>query len=350
MFGSMMEPNDYSVENGNAIINGMLINIDNIDFVSPIDEGGNGIVFEAFDRVLERKVAIKFWLPKRRDKRDKIKQAIFEARKIAALRHPNIVNIYHSDQYDHFLFYVIMEFITGMTLKDYLIRQKADINVRYNLWEKIVEALEFAHKQGIYHGDIHLRNIMVEENNIKIIDFGTSIFVRNQNSRHKREIKLLIKLVREMFPEFDLFGLETAKKLTFKPEDILLGCRNLVRIHMAPFFKSFELNEPNDWLRNYKSKSLIYDICIYLSECPIFDLSSIISWLRKIRLDDLYIKMFLDVLKSYILQTINRQNIGVMVPNADENIEIKLQRVNPIWEEAKKYFIEGKLREIGKEV
>ena len=79
--------------------------------------------------------------------------------------------------------------------------------------EKIVESLGYAHKNGVYHGDIHLGNIMVEENDIKIIDFGTSIFVSNQNSKHKREIRLLINLVREMFPEFDLFGLEKAKKL-----------------------------------------------------------------------------------------------------------------------------------------
>ena len=143
------------------------------EIVRQLGQGGFAAVFEAFDQLLDRKVAIKQLHLKRVHDKKAIQRFIQEARINAALEHPNVISIYglrvEKDQ-----FYMIMEYLPGGTLQRLLDTQgKLPIEQAVNLTIGICEGLAKFHEKGVIHRDIKPENILLTaDGRPKIIDFG----------------------------------------------------------------------------------------------------------------------------------------------------------------------------------
>jgi serine/threonine protein kinase len=195
---------DVHVDGATISVQGYLLSVPNVTFVKElVPRGANGLVFEAFDNMLRRRVAVKVWVPLERDRRDRRKQALAEARKVASLSHKNIVQVYSCGEFDKGWIYLTMEFLEGKTLRAALKLDGFEFTDRLRVWREIEDALEYAHGRGVYHGDLHDRNVMLVDGNAKVIDFGTSIFTSPYINPRSRESRLLCELSREVFSGYE---------------------------------------------------------------------------------------------------------------------------------------------------
>ncbi|MEJ2545106.1 MAG: protein kinase [Calditrichaceae bacterium] len=137
-----------------------------------LGEGGMGVVYLAEDTKLDRRVAIKFLPHHISSNSDERKRFEIEAKAAAALNHPNIATIYAIEEFDTDIF-IVMEYIDGEELKDYLIHNKLSVEKALELITKIAEGLKSAHENNIVHRDIKPANIMITNSEkVKIMDFG----------------------------------------------------------------------------------------------------------------------------------------------------------------------------------
>lgn len=138
-----------------------------------IGEGGMGIVYEAVDQSLDRKVAIKKMNEEiKLDGREK-HRFLEEARTVAMLRHPNIVEIHTIFEEDDNI-YLVFEHVSGVTL-DKMLRKEARLNfsAARRIFSEAAKALDYAHSKNVVHRDLKLSNIMIsDENEVKVMDFG----------------------------------------------------------------------------------------------------------------------------------------------------------------------------------
>jgi serine/threonine protein kinase len=137
-----------------------------------LGSGGMGIVYEAEDVRLPRKVALKFLPEESADDPDAERRFQREADTIAQLNHPNICTIYEIDRADGRAF-IAMECVEGINLKTYMARNQLSTGAIVEIALQIAAALGSAHAKGIVHRDIKPGNIVVSpEGQIKVLDFG----------------------------------------------------------------------------------------------------------------------------------------------------------------------------------
>ena len=134
--------------------------------------GGMATVWLGYDTILDRKVAIKTFKIDANDE-GAVKRFNREAKAVTSLSHPNIVSIYDVENEGDF-YYLILEYIEGMTLKDYMIKNpRISIETIVHIAKQIAAGLSHAHQNGIIHRDIKPQNILMDENlTCKITDFG----------------------------------------------------------------------------------------------------------------------------------------------------------------------------------
>ena len=138
-----------------------------------LGRGGMGLVFEAEDLTLRRKVAIKSMLERMlQDPRD-LEMFLSEARLVAGLKHPNVVEI-HSVLRENAQIYLVFEFVSGQPLNAILSKaRRLSLEVVKGLARQIAQALDYAHSRKVIHRDLKPANIMVApDGRVKVMDFG----------------------------------------------------------------------------------------------------------------------------------------------------------------------------------
>ena len=135
--------------------------------------GGMAVVFEAYDALMKRPVAVKMLKDDIAFDEQAVRRFINESKAVAMLSHPNIVNIYDVSVKENCR-YIVMEYIEGITLKNYMTRRgRLSFRETVSYAEQILRALEHAHAKNIVHRDIKPQNIMLLKNGqIKVTDFG----------------------------------------------------------------------------------------------------------------------------------------------------------------------------------
>jgi eukaryotic-like serine/threonine-protein kinase len=137
-----------------------------------LGSGGMGIVYEAEDTRLPRKVALKFLPEELADDPDAVRRFRREASTIATLTHSHICTIYDIDEYEGRAF-IAMECVDGVNLKTYISRHTLTTARIAEISLQIAGALHAAHSKGIVHRDIKPGNLIVSENgDVKVLDFG----------------------------------------------------------------------------------------------------------------------------------------------------------------------------------
>lgn len=139
-----------------------------------IGRGGMAEVYRSFHPDLGRNLAIKIIHPHLTSEPDFVERFRREAQAAASLRHPHIVQVYDFAVTDEGLSYMVMEYVAGTSLDNYL-KQNAPLSFAQALplFQQVAEAVGYAHQRGIIHRDIKPGNILLdEEGKVYLTDFG----------------------------------------------------------------------------------------------------------------------------------------------------------------------------------
>jgi eukaryotic-like serine/threonine-protein kinase len=144
----------------------------NYEILCLLGTGGMGVVYKARDIASNRIVAVKMIRTDRPTSREEQVRFRAETEAVAKLNHPQIVQLYHVDEWSGAPYFV-MEYVEGGNLASPLREQTLPAREAAMLLEKIARAVEYAHSQGIIHRDLKPANVLLAANNEpKIADFG----------------------------------------------------------------------------------------------------------------------------------------------------------------------------------
>ncbi len=133
-----------------------------------VGEGGMGVVYAAYDEVLDRKVAIKLL----RVRADGAPRLLREAQALARLSHPNVVQVYEANEVGGAAF-IAMEFVEGHTLGAWLRKAKRTRAEILEVFAAAGRGLVAAHDKGLVHRDFKPENVMVSlDHRVVVMDFG----------------------------------------------------------------------------------------------------------------------------------------------------------------------------------
>src|SRR5712691_11185790 len=149
----------------------------NYDIIRRIRVGGMGAVYEGRQRTaFGRRVAIKVILGSYADDPDMRRRFAREARTVARLHHPHILPLIEFGE-EQSLLYLVMPFIEGGTLTAYLHRSLPDLSEVAAIYLQLLDAVEYAHDEGLIHRDIKSSNVLLDARRggapyVYLADFG----------------------------------------------------------------------------------------------------------------------------------------------------------------------------------
>lgn len=310
-----------------------LIQIEGIEFIGLAGTGANGIVLKGRQLTINRLCAIKFWMPHHKNARKyniSNHQYKEEIKKLGVFSNNRIVSIHDARETAEGSHpFSIMEWIEGETLEEWLDgNQHASISVRTDILSKMMEVVQYCHSQGVYHGDLHHRNIMITGQyhsayDVKLLDFGTSLFSRKNNpdKTKQRESKLLLQTALSLVEEADSYnflllghgGADEGNYINVelcKPELVVLTIKSLAQIIYI-----LEVGAP--------TSDALSDIAEAISHAPYLNIASIINfvagYLKDDKTDDFerLFRYFLGCLANYYNDKLVEQ---MDVPGLDSNI------------------------------
>ncbi|MBQ2944727.1 MAG: Stk1 family PASTA domain-containing Ser/Thr kinase [Ruminococcus sp.] len=151
--------------------------------------GGMANVYRCYDTIDDREVAIKILKDEYLNNEEFIRRFKNESKAIAVLSHPNIVKVYDVS-FGDMIQYIVMEYIDGITLKEYINQQKVlTWKETVHLVTQILKALSHAHSKGVVHRDIKPQNMMLlSDGTIKVTDFGIARFSNSTRTMTEQAI------------------------------------------------------------------------------------------------------------------------------------------------------------------
>ena len=150
-----------------------------------IGAGGMGVVYAAYDEQLDRKIALKLLRPDREYSARNEARMQREARAMATLSHPNVVQVYEVGRYEDQVF-LAMEFVQGQTLTAWLHAAPRTWQQKLEVLLQAGEGLHAAHEAGVVHGDFKPDNILIDAHGkARVLDFGLSRRVEPSDSSAK---------------------------------------------------------------------------------------------------------------------------------------------------------------------
>jgi len=191
-----------------------------------IGDGGMANVYLAYDRILRKNVAVKMLRYELSKDESFIKRFNREAIQVTTLDHPNVVASYAVGQYEEQP-YIVMEYIKGKTLKDYL-REHGSLTAEeaIHVMTQICQGVDHAHEKGIIHRDLKSQNIMVDTDlNVKITDFGIAL---SSNEADMTQTNTIMGSVHYLAPELARGNIATSASdiysLGILLYELLTGC------------------------------------------------------------------------------------------------------------------------------
>ncbi len=160
----------------------MVRRLEKYEILDELGHGGMATVYRGRDSRLDRQVAVKVMHPHLRKTPEARERFTREARSVARLKHPNILEIYDNSDEDSDEAFIVTELLTGPTLKAFAEAQPIPAEIAAAMTLQIGSALSAAHQAGIIHRDVKPENVLLHEKRVlKLTDFGIAQMVDSQS-------------------------------------------------------------------------------------------------------------------------------------------------------------------------
>lgn len=228
--------------------------------IREIGRGAMGIVYEAIQLNLERKVALKILFVDQ-DGNESLKQSEFisrffsEARVIAKLNHPNIIQASDAGCEQSQFFYV-MEYVDGKNLRDLILEQKRlPLEEVFKIAQELVNALQYSwDKYQLTHGDIKPENIMLDgHGHTKLMDFGLAT-MRKNNRKHAADIHEHSLIFTPLYAAPEIINATQGNSATMQTDIYALGA---TLYHLILGEPPFPGTDPDEVMKAHISKPVI---------------------------------------------------------------------------------------------
>jgi serine/threonine protein kinase len=146
--------------------------------IREVHRGGQGVVYQALQQSTKRRVAIKVLLEGPYASEKTRRRFEREIELVASLKHPNIIEVFHSGITTDGRHFYVMDYVRGIPLHRYVREKQLPLEDALKLFSTVCEAVNYAHQKGVMHRDLKPSNILVDSGgHPKVLDFGLAKMV-----------------------------------------------------------------------------------------------------------------------------------------------------------------------------